>query len=133
MTLLSVLALALLALSGLLLDWHRRAWNAAKSNTELEPRDLRAARAQYLRRLRASGLIGVIGALLMVRPLVPEKPLWFTLYLLLLVTLCGWMLLLALVDTFATSLRLRRAKQETESLHAKLERELRAARERSED
>ncbi|MCO6042601.1 hypothetical protein NG895_01650 [Aeoliella sp. ICT_H6.2] len=133
MAYLPFIALALLALSGLLIDAHRRTWNAVAEDSELDERDRRAARAQYLRRLRASGTIGVLGALLILRPLVPAEPLWFTLYLLLLVLLCAWMLMLALVDGFANALRVRRARQQTESLEAKLERELRAARDRLDD
>lgn len=128
MTVLSITGLLLLGLSGLLIDAHRRTWRAVQAGDKLEERDLRAARAQYLRRLRASGTIGVLGALLIVHPLVPQKPLWFTLYVLLLVLLCGWMFLLALVDGFAASLRVRRARRERESLEAKLNRELRDAR-----
>lgn len=127
------IALVLLALSGLLLDAHRRTWRAAEADAELDERGRRAAKAQYLRRMRASGTIGVLGALLILQPLVPQEPLWFTLYLLLLVLLCGWMLLLALVDGFAAALRVRRARHETESLEAKLEREIQAARDRSDD
>lgn len=133
MSYLPFIALALLAVSGLLLDAHRRSWKAIEADADLDERDRRAARAQYLRRMRASGTIGVLGALLILHPLVPEKPLWFTLYLLLLVLLCGWMLMLAMVDAFANALRLRRARHQTESLQAKLEREIRAAREESDE
>lgn len=128
---LSIIALILLAVSGLMLDAHRRTWRAAAADEKLDDRQRRAARAQYLRRIRASGTIGLIGALLIVRPLVPAEPLWFTLYLLLLVSLCGYMLLLALVDAFAASLRVRQARREKESLQAKLEKELNAVRNRT--
>jgi Tfp pilus assembly protein FimT len=67
----------------------------------------------------------------MVRPLVPREPLWFTLYLLLLVLLCAVMFILAVVDGFAASLRLRRVRSETESLQSKLEKELEAAQDRA--
>lgn len=131
MSLLPLIALALLALSGLLIDAHRRTWRAAENNSNLDQRQLRSARAQYLRRIRASGTIGLVGALLIIRPVVPHEPLWYTLYLLLLVLLCGLMLILALIDGFAASLRIRRARRQTESLEAQLEKELRAARERA--
>lgn len=131
MYVLPILSLALLALSGMLLDAHRRTWRAAESDSALDDRQRRAARAQYLRRMRASGMIGLVGGLLIVRPLVPREPLWFTMYLLLLVLLCAMMFLLALVDGFAATLRMRRTRQEAESLESKLEAELRAAQDRS--
>lgn len=125
---LSIIALVLLALSGLLIDAHRRTWRAAAADETLDENARRAQQAQYLRRIRASGTIGLIGALLMLRPLVPATPLWYTLYLLLLVLLCSYMMLLAFVDAFAASLRVRRSRRQTESLQAKLEKELQSAR-----
>lgn len=131
MSALPYIALALLAVSGLMIDAHRRSWRAAKSSGELDDRQLRAQRAQYLRRMRASGLIGAIGVLLIILPLVPREPLWFTLYLLLLVLLCGLIFLLALVDGFAASLRIRQARRQTESLQAKLKKEFHASQEQT--
>jgi hypothetical protein len=133
LSLLSFIALALLVLSGLLIDAHRRTWRESLENCQLDDRQRRAHRAQYLRRIRASGTIGLVGALLIVRPLVPREPLWFTLYLLLLVLLCAVLFLLALVDGFAASLRVRQSRRQTESLQAKLEKELQAAQDRSDN
>lgn len=116
-----------------MLDAHRRAWFRADVDPSLDQRQTRSARAQYERRMWASGIIGMLGLLLMVRPLVPRDPLWFTLYLLMLVLLCGILILLALIDGFAASLRIRRARQQTESTRQKLERELQSARNRSEE
>src|SRR5690606_34570707 len=101
----------------------------AESDAALDDRQRRGARAQYLRRMRASGLIGLIGVMLMIRPLIPERPLWYLLYLLLLVLMCGCMLLLALVDAFAGTLRIRRARHAAAEAREKLEAELRAAQE----
>ena len=126
-------ALVLLVTSGLMLDQHRRTWHKDQVNSSLDPRDLRASRAQYLRRMRASGTIGAIGGLLMLNPIVPRKPLVFTLYVLLLVVLCGWIFLLAMVDSFATSLRLRRTRRDHASLESKLEAELQKYRNRDND
>ena len=131
--LMAIVALVLLVLSGILLDSHRRSWNAVKLNDELDELQVRAARAQYLRRMQASGVMGVIGVLLMLRPLIPERPLWFLLYLLTLVLLCGWMLMLALVDAFAASLRLRQTRQKIDAGREDLEAQVRAARERRQD
>ncbi|QDU58466.1 hypothetical protein [Aeoliella mucimassa] len=130
--LLPVFALLLLVISGLMLDQHRRTWLEAKHSDSIDNRDQRAARAQYLRRMRASGAIGVIALLLIVKPIVPREPLLFTLYVLVLVVLCGWIFMLALVDSFATQLRLRRSRRETASLEAKLEAELQEFRKQHE-
>lgn len=116
-----------------MLDAHRRTWLKAYADSSLDERQRRSARAQYERRMRASGMIGLLGALLIIRPLVPRDPLWFTLYLLTLVLLCGMMMVLAMVDGFAASLRVRRARQESESLQAKLEKELQAAGNQAEE
>ena len=124
-------ALLLLVVSGFLLDQHRRAWLVEGANDSADPRDRRSARAQYLRRMRASGSIGVIGLLLILYPVVPRTPLAFTLYVLLLVMICGYILLLAFVDSFATSLRIRRARRESASLESKLEAELKEFRSRN--
>lgn len=132
MTFLPIAALLLLGLSGLLIDAHRRTWRTAQDDPALDDRGLRAAKAQYQRRMRASGTIGLLGALLIIHPLVPRRPVWFTLYLLLLVLLCGWMFLLAVVDGFAASLRVRRARLERESLEAKLNKEMHDVQQRQE-
>lgn len=131
MHVLPIAALGLLVLSGWLLDVHRRTWRAAERNPDLDHRERRSARAQYLRRIRASGLIGLIGGLLMLRPLVPEEPLWYLLYLLLLVLLCASLLLLAMVDALAGSFRVRRSRHDLAEARKKLEAEIQAFRRRS--
>jgi hypothetical protein len=128
----SIAALCLLVLSGLLLDAHRRTWLAVEQELSLTERQRRSARAIYLRRMQASGTMGLIGALLMIRPIVPEKLHWFLVYLLVIVLLCGWMLILAVIDAFAASLRARESRHQTESSREKLEEEIRAAEKPSE-
>jgi len=123
MSFLSLAAIGLLAISGLLLDAHRRSWRAALEASHQSDQDRRAARALYLRRMQASSLIGFLGLLLMVWPVIPEKPLWFLAYLLGLVVLCGWMLVLALIDAFAARIGLRKSRQSMEDRQKDLESE----------
>lgn len=107
-----IVPLLLIGLSGLLLDSHRRSWRAARQNEKLSDRDRRFARSQYFRRTQASGIIGLIGAGLGVRPLVPDEPLPFLIYLAALVGGCACMMLLALLDVWATRQNFRRIRNE---------------------
>jgi len=125
-------ALGLLVVSGLMLDSHRRTWAEAGADTELDDRQRRAARAQFLRRMQASGLVGVVGALLLLHPIVPEKPLWYVAYASLLSIITAIIFVYGSIDAFANTLRVRKARQHRDDMQTKLEAELRAARERSE-
>lgn len=128
-------ALGLLVVSGLMLDSHRRTWAEAQTNTELvgelQQRQLRAARAQYRRRMQASGLVGVVGGLLLLHPIVPETPLWYVAYASLLSIITAVIFIYGSVDAFANTLRVRKARQHRDDLQTKLEAELRAAQERT--
>ncbi len=124
-------SLGLLVLSGVLLDAHRRAWFAAQQKASLGERERRCARAVYLRRMQAGISIGMIGVLLMLRPLIPQQPFWFLLYLLAMVLLCVWLLLLAMVDVLAASLNRRQSRREIRVTREDLEAEIRAAQENS--
>lgn len=125
----------LLGISGLLLDSHRRTRRrvaVAARRDQIGPGAERFARAQYRRRMFASGTIGLVGAAIAVAPLVPDHPVPMTLYLILLVGACGWIMLLALVDVFATHVFYRRLRGDQMSAHTKLVKELQAAREKGE-
>ena len=69
-----IISLALLGLSGALLDSHRRTWRAARDAGNLPDRVKRYVLTQYRRRMQASGMIGVIGAAICLWPLVPREP-----------------------------------------------------------
>jgi peptidoglycan/LPS O-acetylase OafA/YrhL len=127
-----IVPLVLIGLAGLLVDSHRRSWHAAQSDESLNERDRRFARSQYRRRMQASSLIGVIGATLGCYPLVPRQPLPLTIYLAAVVVACGCILLLALLDVWATRQNLRRIESEQLAAQVKLAMELRAARTSSE-
>jgi hypothetical protein len=123
-----VVPLALIGLAGLLVDWHRRAWQAAQSDESLNERDRRFARSQYRRRMQASGLIGVIGATFGCYPLLPREPLPITIYATALVVAVGCILLLALLDVWATRQNFRRIQSEQLAAQIKLAMELRSGR-----
>ncbi len=94
--------LILVGLSGVLIDSHRRSWRAARTNAELSDHERRFARAQYYRRMQASGIIGVVGLAIGVKPLVPLEPLPLAIYLASLIGACACIMLLALLDVWAT-------------------------------
>jgi hypothetical protein len=120
-----VTSLLLLGLSGYLLDSHRRSWLAAQADQKLSEKDLRFARAQYLRRRQASGIIGLLGVAVALGPLVPQRPWPMVLYMLAMGIACGCMMILAALDVFATRHNLARLKSEQLAAEIKLVRELR--------
>jgi hypothetical protein len=122
-----VVPLVLLGISGLLLDSHRRAWRAAQSDNRLSERDRRFARSQYLRRMQASSIIGLIGAALACSPLVPAEPVAMAIYLAALGAACAALVLLALLDVLATRVNLRRIESEQIAAQMKLAMQMRAA------
>lgn len=95
-------SLVLLGLSGVLIDSHRRSWRAAQQDASLTDRDLRFARSQYRRRMQASGIIGLLGAAIGSRPLVPREPWPMVLYLAALGGACACIMMLAALDAWAT-------------------------------
>jgi hypothetical protein len=125
MILVFVTSLLLMGLSGFLLDAHRRSWQAAQADEELSEKDRRFARAQYLRRRQASGIIGLVGAAIGVGPLVPHEPWSMVLYVAVMAVACGCMLVLAALDVWATRQNLVRLRSEHLAAQIKLARELR--------
>jgi hypothetical protein len=125
MVLVFVTSLLLLGLSGFLLDSHRRSWRAAQADEQLSEKDLRFARAQYLRRRQASGIIGLLGVAIGVGPLVPPEPWSMLLYVAAMAAACGCMLVLAALDMWATRQNLARLRAEQLAAQMKLVRELR--------
>lgn len=126
MFLVFVISLALIGLSGLMLDMHRRAWRAAQADRELSERDLRFARSQHRRRTQASGIIGVLGAAIGVWPLVPAEPWPMVLYVGSLAGACLCIVLLAGLDAWASQQNLARLRSEQLAAQIKLTRELRS-------
>lgn len=130
MNLLPYIGFALLVVAGIMLDAHRRTWREENGDGEATHRDRRVSRAKYLRRMQATGTIGLLGMLLMVQSLIPSTPLAYAIYTLVLVVLCGWVAMLAVVDAFASWLKGHRERERALDSRQKLEAEIKAARER---
>jgi hypothetical protein len=122
-----VISLALMGLCGLLLDSHRRSWRHAQESADLPAREKRYALSQYRRRMQASGTIGLVGAAIAVGPLVPHRPGPMTLYLAALLAACAWIMLMALLDFWATRQHYNRIRSEQLTAQVRLAMELRAA------
>jgi hypothetical protein len=130
MNLLPYIGFALLVVAGIMLDAHRRTWREEDADGEATHRDRRSSRAKYLRRMQATGTIGLLGMLLMVQSLIPRTPLAYAIYMLLLVVLSGWLVMLGVVDAFASWLKGHRERERELDSRQKLEAEIKAARER---
>lgn len=119
-------SLLLIGLSGFLLDSHRRSWLSAQADEKLSERDVRFARAQYLRRRQASGIIGLLGLAIGVEPLVPQEPWPMVLYVAAMAVACACIMILAGLDAFATRQNLARLRSEQLAAQIELVRELRS-------
>jgi hypothetical protein len=126
-----VVSLLLIGLSGYLLDSHRRLWRAVEQDASITEHERRYARSQYRRRMQASGIIGLLGAAIGVRSLVPREPWPMILYLLFLSGACLSIMLLAGLDAWATRQYYARLRSEQLTAQIKLARELARARQSS--
>jgi hypothetical protein len=120
-----LISLPLLALSGVLLDMHRRSWRNSEQDNSLDERDRRFARAQYRRRTQASGIIGALGVAIGLGPLVPTEPWPFLLYTGSLAGACACIMVLAAIDVWATRQNYARLRSEQLVAQLKTVRELR--------
>jgi hypothetical protein len=123
--------LLLIGLSGLLIDSHRRTWRTVEHDPAIPERERRYYRSQYRRRMQASGIIGMLGAAIGVRSLVPHEPWPMILYLVFLSGACLSIMLLAGLDAWATRQHYARIRTEQLTAEIKLARELARARQSS--
>ena len=109
-----VISLALLGVCGLLVDSHQRTWREARDSATLSQRDKEFAKSMYRRRMQASGTIGVLGAAIGVWPIIEgERQPWaLALYTGLLLAACSWIMVLAMLDLWATRRHYRRVRME---------------------
>lgn len=126
----SIFSLLLLGISGLLLDSHRRARQRV-AISDLDERAKRFSASQYRRRMLASGTIGGVGVAIALGPLIPRQLGPMVAYLVLLLSACVWIVLLGLIDLWATRWYYRRLRGEHVAAEIKLARELEAAREQA--
>ena len=78
----------------------------------------------YTARGMASGLIGLLGIAIAIRPLVPIRPVPVTIYLCTLFLACALIIFLAVFDAFATGLYYQRLRSNQQTAQIKLAREL---------
>ena len=128
----NIFALLLLGLSGLLINSHWRARQRVEFASGLEDHARQFANSQYYRRMTASGLIGLLGAAIAIRPLVPIRPLPITIYLFILLLACALIVFLAVFDAFATGLYYQRLRGNQRTAQIKLARELKAVQDKLE-
>jgi UDP-N-acetylmuramyl pentapeptide phosphotransferase/UDP-N-acetylglucosamine-1-phosphate transferase len=125
-----IVGLLLCAASGGLMVWHIRAWKRLQAD-DLDEKGREFHRQQYRRRMQTSGMLGLLGVAIMLGQLLM---LWVTsaifllLYWGLVVVLVIWMALLALADMTATNVYYSQEKSLSVVEHARLQAELRRAR-----
>ena len=120
----AILSLILLGIAGFLIDAHRRKWRAVSADPKITESNLRYARSEYRRRMKASSGIGVVGCLIAISPIVPRHPVWLTIYVAILMLTTITILLFAVVDIWASSQRYHRLRTAQEIVQARLAHEL---------
>lgn len=128
----SIVVALVLCLSSIgLIAWHIRAWRRLQQ-AELGPREQDFRRRQYRRRLQTSAMLGVLGVAIFIgQLLLTGEHSWSLLacYWGGVVVLVFWTALLALADMAATGFYYSREKSDSLVEHARLQGELRRARE----
>jgi len=122
----SIFSLLLIALSGWMLDWHRRSWQKAAADTSISDSERRYALSQYRRRMQASSIIGVLGAAIAIGPIVPRRPWPMMIYLISVAGACMAITVLAAIDAWATRQYFARLRSQNLAAHVQLVRELRS-------
>jgi hypothetical protein len=114
-----------------LIAWHVRAWQRL-ADEELSEREWKFHRRQFRRRVQNSALIGLLGAAILVGQLILDAVhswRFQVAYWIGVVVLVLWIALLAIADMAATSIYFSRERTDFVVQHAKLQAELRKARE----
>ena len=125
-----IVALVLVVSSAGLIAWHIRAWKRLQQE-EIDPRERDFRRRQYRRRMQTSAMLGVLGVAIFIGQLLMT---WVTSRHVLVIYWSGilvlvlWVALLALADMAATGFYYSREKTDYVVEHAKLQGELRRAR-----
>ena len=114
-----------------LIAWHVRAWNRWQ-RAEIDSRERDFRRRQYRRRMQTSAMLGILGVAILLGQLLMNRtvPLLFlVIYWSGVLGLLLWVALLALADMAATSFYYSREKNDCVVEQARLQDELRRARE----
>ena len=126
-------AIVLVATSVALIVRHVRVWKGLKSEA-LDERELNFRRRQFRRRVQTSAMIGLLGVAIVVGQLlmdIVKSPRFHVYYWIGVLALLLWIVLLAVADMVATSAYYSRERSDLAVGHAKLQIELRKARERA--
>lgn len=127
-----LVALALCVSSAGLIVWHIRAWKRLQ-HAEIDARERDFRRRQCRRRIQTSAVLGVLGVAIFIGQWlmiwVPSR-LFLVIYWSGVLVLVLWVVLLAVADMAATSLYYSREKNNSIVEHARLQGELRRAREK---
>lgn len=110
-----------------MIDGHRRSWSQSQAG-ELSERERRFAKKRYRRRLFASGILAVLGALIGVEPLIPRRPGWMATYTSLLLVAVVIMMMLGMQDAWASSAHYQRVQLDHLAKQAEIARQLKEAR-----
>ena len=120
---------SLFAVAASLVVLHVRAWNRAKRH-DLDPVERRFAWWQFRRRTQASAMLGLVAVAIVVGSFIPHRrwPSIFVFFWFAVAMPVVWVLLLAIVDMFATGRHLsqssRRLLTEQSKLRAELKRHM---------
>ncbi len=125
-----VVPAALILLSIVLVWWHFRQWNRFRQELT-EPRDREYYRLRLRRRVQTSGMVGVLGLLILGGLLLPPRqfPTLFVLLWIGVLLLLLWIVLLALADGMAAHQYHARLQNDILVRRAVLEAQVRQARE----
>lgn len=130
----SAVASTLLVLASVfLIRSHIRTWRERRSDPNLDQADVLHYGGQFRRRLQASGILGIIGVLIVAGDLLipwQRAPGIFTLFWLAILTMAGYLMLLAVLDVFATAAHGRAALARLKAQRRQLERQAAELREK---
>lgn len=121
-------ALSLLGLAGVMMDSHLRTWHKVSQSPQTTDGQRRFARSQFSRRMQASGLIGMCGALIAIWPIVPRSPWGLGIYMGLLTGSTLLVLMMGFFDAWASSVYFRQLQSKRRGERLSLEAELEKAK-----
>jgi hypothetical protein len=129
----AVASTLLILSSGLLIRSHFRTWRKRRRDPELNQADMLHYSGQFRRRLQASAILGLIGVLMAAGDLlVPwhRAPKMFAIFWVAILIMAGYLMLLAVLDVFATAAHGRAALARLKAQRRQLEREAAELREK---